>query len=91
MKKWNKLFGKKPKAEDGDARYTATSSSVLRSMSNEELTRLIFTYDDEVKRLNGLVEMMEKEKEDGEGLKEQIKLLTAQSDVSSYPGQTNPR
>lgn len=81
MKKLNKLFAKKHKEVEAEPHYTATSSAALSSMSSQELCGIIFKYDDEVKRLNGLTEGLLKDKEEGERVREEGKLYKAQAEV----------
>ena len=83
MKKLNKLFSKKAKEVEAEPHYTATSSTALSSMSPQELSGIIFKYDDEVKRLNGLVEGLLKDKEEGDRAREEGKLYKAQAEVGT--------
>ena len=89
MKKLNKLFSKKGKAEgEPKPQYTVTNSTSLATMSTQELCGIIFKYDDEVKRLNGLVSSLTQEKEavSASSLKaeEEVKLYKEHSEVRSY-------
>lgn len=81
MKKLNKFFSKKAKEVEAEPHYTATSSTSLSSMSSQELCSIIFKYDDEVKRLNGLTEDLLKNKEEGERVREEGRLYKAQAEV----------